>query len=192
VAARWPLSWRPTSCLHSAAACDQYDTSAVSLLRFTFLHASSCFAALAQPSPTVMARLGHASSPGDGFARSCWTEAYAHRASLLCGQVFLLRVCVLCGVCVSVVNISLIGVIYGSGGSIHLSVAHRQKLALAHRSSPKRVFSAKLKPLALNLAELKVDLPYTAGGPIRLAHMADMPAVLIDTRGLQAPQCVRI
>ena len=131
-------------------------------------------------------------TPGDGFARSCWTEAYAHRASLLCGQVFLLRVCVLCGVCVSVVNISLIGVIYGSGESIHLTVAHRQKLALAHRSSPKRVFSAKLKPLALNLAELKVDLPYTAGGPIRLAHMADMPAVLIDTRGLQAPQCVHI
>ena len=76
-------------------------------------------------------------TPGDGFARSCWTEAYAHRASLLCGPVFLLRVCVLCGVCVSVVNISLIGVIYGSGGSIHLSVAHRQKLALAHRSRPR-------------------------------------------------------
>ena len=33
---------------------------------------------------------------------------------------------------------------------------------------------------------LKVDLPYTAGGPIRLAHMAGMPTVLIDTRGLQA------
>ena len=76
-------------------------------------------------------------TPGDGFARSCWTEAYAHRASLLCGPVFLLRVCVLCGVCVSVVNISLIGVIYGSGESIHLTVAHRQKLALAHRSRPR-------------------------------------------------------
>ena len=60
MAARWPLSWRPTSCPHSTAARDHYDTSAVSLLRFTFLHASSCCAALAQPSPVIMARVEHA------------------------------------------------------------------------------------------------------------------------------------
>ena len=60
MAARWPLSWRPTSCPHSTAARDHCDTSAVSLLRFTFLIDSSCCAALAQPSPAVMARLGHA------------------------------------------------------------------------------------------------------------------------------------
>ena len=76
-------------------------------------------------------------TPGDGLRASCWTEAYAYRASLICGPVLLLRACILCGVCVSVVNISLIGVIYGSGGSIHLGVAHRQKLALAHRSRPR-------------------------------------------------------
>ena len=50
-------------------------------------------------------------TPGDGLRASCWTEAYAYRASLICGPVFLLLVCILCGVCVSVVNISLIGVI---------------------------------------------------------------------------------
>ena len=60
MAAQWPLSWRPPSCPHRTAARDHYDTSAVSMLRFTFLLVSSCCAALAQPSPAVMARLGHA------------------------------------------------------------------------------------------------------------------------------------
>ena len=82
-------------------------------------------------------------TPGDGLRASCWTEAYAYRASLICGPVLLLRACILCGVCVSVVNISLIGVIYGSGGSVHLTLAHRQKLAVAHRSRPRNASSLR-------------------------------------------------
>ena len=90
-------------------------------------------------------------TPGDGFARSCWTEAYAHRASLLCGPVFLLRVCVLCGVCVSVVNISLIGVIYGIRwvNSSRCSASPKARLG-APQPSAKRVPAAKLKPLGGN------------------------------------------
>ena len=56
--------------------------------------------------------------------------------SYLGSRVFNLRV-VLCGVWVSMTNLNLIGVIYGSGGSGHLSGSTRGKLVGAGQSAPR-------------------------------------------------------
>ena len=115
-------------------------------------------------------------TPGDGLRASCWTEAYAYRASLICGPVLLLRACILCGVCVSVVNISLIGVIYGSGGSVHLTLAHRQKLAVAHRSRPRNASSLRRPSLYC----VKVCVCVRGGGSL-------LPLSLGRTRAARRP-----